>query len=250
MADGSTRPIEEIKTLDMVATAEGNTGRVLQTMVRDHTDGIVNINLNGHSHLSCTPEHPILTKRGYVAAEDLQVNDWIAIPRFKPRNSVSITVEKYVTEKTLKRIKGRKERVLTSFKSDESTFTVPITQSPETIQLTREFGRIIGLYLAEGSCDSTKIKWTYSSKEEDLINETIELLAVVFGAQARIQIRPNNSTNVVLYGKHWVELFTSLCSTGSANKGLHGDLLRGSDEFLNAVLEGWLAGDGHYRRGT
>src|SRR3954470_12185684 len=64
MADGSVKPISELRLLDEVVTAEGRTGRVLETTTRLHTDGLVNVRLWGHSHLRLTANHPVLTKRG------------------------------------------------------------------------------------------------------------------------------------------------------------------------------------------
>lgn len=47
MADGSHRKIEDVRLLDEVVTAEGRTGRVLQTMVRPASE-LVEVRAWGH----------------------------------------------------------------------------------------------------------------------------------------------------------------------------------------------------------
>jgi hypothetical protein len=80
MADGSQKAIEDVRTLDEVITAEGNTGTVLQTMAR-RADELVVVKLSGHLPIRCTPEHPFLTDRGYVAASKLTPVDLVAITK-------------------------------------------------------------------------------------------------------------------------------------------------------------------------
>lgn len=80
MKDGSEKPIEQIQVLDEVVTAEGRTGRVMQTMVRDHVGKVCRLCVNGSHHVRMTPEHPVLTSRGYVQAKELVKNDMVAFP--------------------------------------------------------------------------------------------------------------------------------------------------------------------------
>src|SRR2546428_1926940 len=74
-ADGSQCRIDELKLLDQVVTAEGRVRTVEQLMVREANRGLVRVNIAGHIPLLCTPEHPILTNRGYIAAENLSANE-------------------------------------------------------------------------------------------------------------------------------------------------------------------------------
>jgi hypothetical protein len=57
MADGSELPIEDIRLGEYVATAEGNTGRVVRSLLRDESEGLLRIIAIGHSHLRATAEH-------------------------------------------------------------------------------------------------------------------------------------------------------------------------------------------------
>jgi hypothetical protein len=82
MADGTQKPIEEIKLTDQVVTAQGNIGTVVHLFVRKAT-GLKRLRLRGHSLLRATAEHPILTQRGYVPIGELTRADNVAMPKYE-----------------------------------------------------------------------------------------------------------------------------------------------------------------------
>lgn len=90
MADGSEKPIQDVKVLDEVVTAEGNVKKVTQTMVRHASEPLFTLILweypylrtMGKPYLRATGEHPILTKRGYVRLVDLKSGDKVGFPRW------------------------------------------------------------------------------------------------------------------------------------------------------------------------
>jgi hypothetical protein len=245
MADGSQRRIEEIKLLDEVVTAEGRIGTVLQTMVRRADDGLVRVNLRGHLDLRCTPEHPVLTQRGYVPAKELTAGDRVAITCFTPKRTDPISTTDVID---LSEFRGIVEgRIATGGVVSE------IARIPELIGKTPALGRLVGLYAAEGHTTANKVVWSYGGHEKDtLVQETISLIKSAFDATARIQVRPNNSINVVLYGKTWRLLFEALVPGTSkwGDKHLSPLVTSGSPDYLAAILAGWLDGDGHRRRHT
>ena len=105
MADDSERRIEDVQPFERVVTAEGNIGCVIRTMQRFESDAVYHIKFKPLSspwetysslgfsalltRLQCkslpglraTAEHPILTKRGYVRADELRSDDYVAHPR-------------------------------------------------------------------------------------------------------------------------------------------------------------------------
>lgn len=248
LADGSQRKIEEIRLLDEVVTAEGRTGRVLQTMVRSYDEPLVRVVAWGHSHLRCTPNHPILTRRGYVPAGELTGDDWIALPRYFPVAPVAMIAPQDIV--FIGELRTKKEGNLT-FHSRYGTVDNAISALPDKIEMDEKFGRLIGLYAAEGCQTANKVVWCYGSHEQEtLVPETVELIRETLGAEARIQVRPNNSTQVVLYGKHWRHLFATLVpgTTKHGDKHLSRHVTNTSAVFLRAVLDGWHDGDGHVRR--
>lgn len=249
MKDGSEKPIEQIRLLDEVLTAECRIGRVTQTMVRDHHGPICRLCINGSHHVRMTPEHPVLTSYGYVKASELEKNALVAFPRYLPSGQKIIQTLDHVWSK---RHTGSR-RTMVSKAGSVKVLEIPgkravsITRHelPDIIHLTHGFGRIVGLFLAEGCTSHGKVTWTFAKHEKDtLAAELIELFRTELGVTAHLQIRGNNTVKVNVYGIKWVALFDSLCSRLSSGKFMHGDLTDGPREFLEGVLTGWTDGDG------
>jgi hypothetical protein len=240
MADGTHRAIEQVSTLDRVVTAEGNEGTVVQTMVRK-ADGFVAIKLRGHMVVRCTPEHPVLTQRGYVPAAELTRDDRVAVTRWLPEG-----VDVVDTPVDTSGLRG-----VISGQVNTGGVVSDIAPLPSLLAMTPAMGRLMGLYAAEGCTTANKVVWSYGGHEEDtLVSETVDLIKTCFDAVARVQVRPNGAINVVLYGKTWRLLFEALVPGTSkhGDKHLSSFVASGGSEFLRSVLEGWLDGDGHRRR--
>jgi hypothetical protein len=247
LANGGERPIEDLRLLDEVVTAEGRTGRVTRTMVRTADQGLIRLQMLGHKHLRLTPNHPVLTARGYVAAESLAVGDEIAMPRYSAGTTVFISTEQFVTNPSHRVTRGKRWPGVQGRRG----LSVAANKLPEKVELTESFGRLIGLFLAEGSCDNSKVRWSFGSHEKStLVTEAVRLIQDLFGVEAHIRDKgpAHNAIDVTLYGTGWALLFSALCGNGAGLKRPHDRLMGGSATFLAAVLGGWLDGDGHYRR--
>lgn len=242
MADGSQRLIEDVRLLDEVVTAEGRTGPVTHLFVRRANRGLVSVGLYGHVPLRCTPEHPILTARGYVAAEDLIPGDEVAITRHLPTADDVIDVAALVDT--------REMRGILAGEVNTGGVVTRVAPLPSLLARTPSLGRLIGLYAAEGHTTANKTIWTFGSHEsETLVPDVVALCKAAFDAEARVQHRPNGAVNVVLYGKTWMRLFETLVpgTTKHGDKRLSGHVTHGSREYLTALLDGWVAGDGYTR---
>jgi hypothetical protein len=250
MADGSEKPIEQVRPLDRVVTAEGNTGRVVGTMARDELEQLFRLHLWGHSHLRATAEHPVLTRRGYVPMAELRPGDWVAMPRYSTREvNRSVVTATHIPHAYY----VRRERAVSRHNAPAGRVRPDITYIPvpDLIELTPAVGRIIGLFLAEGHTGKVRLVWTFAQDEADtLVAELVGLLKAAWGVEAFVQPRPqNHSINVIVAGKRWAQLFESLVARGAAGKRLHPELTAGSPEFLAEVFRGWMDGDG-YRKGN
>jgi len=86
MADGTTKPIVDVRDGDMVLTKDGpaRTSGVRPSGVRR----IVRLRLANGLSIACTPDHPVFTQRGWVNVEALDVDtDVVGIARALPRGS-------------------------------------------------------------------------------------------------------------------------------------------------------------------
>lgn len=250
MASGEVRPIEDVRGLETVVTAEGNAGEVRQTIVRPYIGHLVNVQLHGHNLLRCTPEHPILTSRGYVPAGELSASDYAAVTKTRPAITSVVQTAPYLPHKH----RCNNELRVRKFNAPEGRVETAIRLEPvpDVIELDAKFGRIIGLLLAEGNIDKQKIVWTFSVKELDtLVAELRQLLLDKFNIETKVRIAGHRSTaKVEMYGTLWARMFESMCATGSGKKRLCAELASGPPMFLREVFSGWMAGDGHHGQRT
>jgi DNA polymerase-3 subunit alpha len=82
MADGSRKPITEIRDGDLVLTKDGAFRAVGVRSSGSREVGRLGL-ANGMT-LRCTPDHPVFTQRGWVNAEDLTTDDFVAVARELP----------------------------------------------------------------------------------------------------------------------------------------------------------------------
>ncbi len=110
-----------------------------------------------------------------------------------------------------------------------------------------EIGWAVGFYLAEGDmrANTSMTRFTISSKEVAYANKLSELSRNM-GSTFADKIDGNKRT-ISIYGdafKGIIKQFTN--GKGSGGKRLSTFSWRQGDQFLKAVLLGYLAGDGHY----
>lgn len=250
MADGSERKIEDVRLLERVVTAEGRTGRVRQLMARDIDEPIVSLQLWGHGHLRMTCEHPVLTERGYVPAEELTSDDFVAMPRYLPNQTGLIDTSDHV-KLGRNYLRQSNTRTYSGVKGRSGLTAKQVQALPAFVHLTSGFGRLLGLFLAEGSTDYGKVTFTFADDEEFTLAIDVEnLLRDELGIDAHVRKVPEHHVvRVTAYGTHWANLFESLCACGAARKRIHPELMGGPSDFLDAMLNGWLDGDGFARHG-
>ena len=236
MADGSHKAIDELRLLDRVLTAEGREGAVLATFVRFNPDGMVNVALDGHRHLSLTGNHPVLTSRGYVRSDALRLGDEVALTRYMP--AAVATLETAPLLASLERRIRPDGRLAGS-----GGVATDVSAMPATIALTPGFGRLAGLFLAAGETTPGRVLWSFGGHARAA--QTLELLRSELGAEGRVQVRRGGATSVALDGSHWRTLFERLFRHGRDDRRLPGALAAGPPEFLRGVWDGWIVGGGH-----
>ena len=241
MADGSQKSIEQVHLLDEVLTAEGNVRKVRQCHSREYQGELVRLKLYGHSHLRMTPNHKVLTQRGYIAVEELTKEDWVRIPKYAPAtcSMVQTAVHARVGSQKIVNVTGYLgEREWGNYRA-----------IPDFIKLTPGVGRIFGYYLAEGFAAEGKstVTWSFGTHEADsFVADLVELLRDEWGLEATTSVANSRGTVtlVTIYGTLWVQLFRSLCGVKAKGKRVHSDLLAGPPDFLESLFDAWIAGDG------
>lgn len=268
MADGSHKPIQDIRVFDKVLTAEGNVGYVTATMGREADELLYSVKLWGHKAVEMTGEHPLLTQRGYVKASELRLDDFVAVPKYLPQQTTVLQTAAYALRNG--QAIRRSRRIAVSSRSTcigpvgSTRQDIPVYNTiPDLIALDSRFGRLCGLYLAEGDAGENKIVFTFNIDERDtLARETIELWRALFDVEAVLttptkQVRKNGkkvpvitTCKVTVHSTIWAVVFKNLLGTGAGRKSLPPDLASGPKEFLVAMVDGWIAGDGHEKTET
>ena len=104
---------------------------------------------------------------------------------------------------------------------------------------------LAGLYVAEGSRSGDTIQISGHAKETERW-ERLQAIAVAYGGYATRTI-DENRMDIRLYGKVLNAVIDELVSGRTAkDKHFSPMVWRYSNRFLEAILDGYLAGDGHY----
>lgn len=119
---------------------------------------------------------------------------------------------------------------------------------PRRITLNREFGHLIGFYLAEGSITAIKgnmvLSFGLSEKEISLANNASKLLEKVLGLPSRIK-RGTHSWNVCFNSAPLAYLFRKWFGKDARTKKIPLWVIRGPREFVEGVIRGMWGGDGY-----
>src|SRR2546426_10368813 len=96
MADGTRKPITEVRDGDLVLTKDGPFPAlgVRPSGVR----AVGRLRLRNGMQLRCTPDHPVFTQRGWVNAEELTVDDFVAVVRELPTGKMTVPEDVVPTE--------------------------------------------------------------------------------------------------------------------------------------------------------
>ena len=106
----------------------------------------------------------------------------------------------------------------------------------------------LGLYIAEGSNDKSKIQFTIHEKEIDKFLPTIKKELEYLSIDNSYWLHRRRDTKAVdlcFSGKILSLLFSSLCGQGAHNKKIPYQLLYGDIEVLGNIIKWYCLGDGH-----
>jgi Fe-S cluster assembly protein SufB len=235
-ANPDFRPIEEIKPGDKVLTHKGEYKQVWFTQVRPYTGYLYKIKVYGNSceEINVTEEHPFLCVRRerkneknrkwnleWVKAKDLKKGDYVVTPINKVINSK----DSYDVEIVFR---GKKVR--------------------KTIPLTKEFFRLVGYYLAEGSISKKYyLNFSFGLHERELVEDVKNIIKKVFGIEKFYEVIDNKKHGISLRIAsaelcRIFELFGTKCN----EKKIPSWLMLESPEKQKELIIGLFRGDGNY----
>jgi hypothetical protein len=118
---------------------------------------------------------------------------------------------------------------------------------PRSLALGRALGRLVGLYLAEGSGNRKDLRWYFHLDERELAAEVQELLRAVFGARSSNRELPRVTSRVVQTSNGILAAFFRSLGKRAPYKHMPEWALAAPPEFREALLTGLTDGDGCYR---
>jgi intein/homing endonuclease len=252
-------PIESVAVGDEVITHRGRWRPVTRTMTNQVHEPVREITARGFDPLQVTGNHPVWTAHyGKVKPNKQQYHDtsWVAARDVKPRPGhekdgwdaltlpIPVMGNSDAKLNLADHIHGRSWWVeeVDGMLVHSNPLVQPI---PAVVPLNAAFGRLLGLYMAEGCVNGGGIGWAFHKDEVAYQQQVIDDLESVFGVTAKVKppVASNPNCRAVICSNALLgELFT-LGKAGT--KTLPTWAWDGSPEFYAALLWGWVAGDGH-----
>lgn len=238
------KEIDKVSPKMRVLSSDGEYRNIESVHQRLYKGRIYQFFINNLGSSSMTPEHHILAlklgkrdkfklhtrfKPDWYCAEELRKGDVILYPIPKKNKDIrqidfDITIPKY------------------DFKSK---------YLPKKINISKDFCRLAGYYLAEGYVRTDKCKGTvgfsFNSKEKKYIQDTIDLMKKIFGIKpARLIIgHRGTAVDIPFYSARLARFFASQFGKGALNKQLPHWMMGLPLGKQSALICGLWRGDGY-----
>ena len=116
---------------------------------------------------------------------------------------------------------------------------------PQKINITPEFMRLLGYYLAEGRTTPGLTQFVFNLNEERLHSDCIKLIKSTFNIDPKLEPTQDNTLRININSSDIASLFTKLCNTGSHNKQLPNFVWELDYSHFLELLRGYGSGDGY-----
>ena len=115
----------------------------------------------------------------------------------------------------------------------------------KNFKLTRDFGWLVGMYLADGSFNGNFVRIT---KIHQVVEERVRALALLNNWIVTIKDYQGEfgpAKDTLIYSKELKTVLMELCNTGSYEKCLSAPIFHSNKEFIAGLLSGYFDGDGN-----
>ena len=233
MADGTEKPIESVQIGDKVISHFGKSRAVTDTIAKDYDGDLVYVRGKGSPReVGATPDHQFV-----------QVN--------VPRNCRQTDAE--FVWMPVGEWKDQSHALLPTTLGEEKQ-TIFTTGDGKVIELDSRMGRLIGLFLAEGSIDKNhhgpyRVRFSFGRHEVPLVEEVCGLAKELFGLNASARNLPSKPsvTLVDISNVNVARLFASLIPGNVYTKRVPACVRTSPRSVRFATIKGWIDGDGHSR---
>lgn len=227
-------PISELAQGELVLTSEGRwmPVKTVWESSRPAQDAIQLKLWTVYEPITLSIDHPVLTRDGYKPAKDITKDDYVIYP--------------------VRKFSWDMEAV--DFGGSARARNSPLAATKHL--LTREFGKVCGLYLAEGSVRTTKrgeqewitgVAFSMHQNEHDEFNRILkEGLNLREGFEPTyVASQQSLSANLAVNSSHLGKWLVDNFGSGAGEKFIPDWVWNSSRPFAEGIVEGYLIGDGH-----
>ena len=239
MTNPGLKEIQNIKIGDKVLTHQGRFMPVEKIFIRKYKGDLIRLYpLYTNIPVELTPNHKVLVLKKrkpliteWVAAKDLKVGDYVAFPRIaKDWEKEKIKISDVLSQRKIKRDfilpeKGEKGKIRNEIKLDKN------------------FLRLIGYYIAEGSIARDTLQFTFSRNEKKFAEDVRNLFEKVFKIKSRI-MKYKGSWEVRIDSVILAEFFAKTFGHRASEKRLPSWMLTLKKDLLWEFIKGYWRGDG------
>ncbi len=236
------KPIEKIEVGTKVLADNGTYKRVKEIYKRSYTGIINKITLFGNPiyPIKVTEDHPFL----YVDKEKAKERNqnwslrWNIPKYFKKGDYLASPINKTVIKNKTYTIQIKK------WNNKKKNFDIIDKEIPST----KEFFRLVGYYLAEGSISNGYyLNFSFGIHEKELVKDVKRLLKKVFCIEKIYDPihKKNNGISVVVSSVGLCRIFEQF-GKGAPNKQIPQGIMLEDPEKQKELIKGWYKGDGNY----
>ena len=244
--NNNLKEIEKINLNDKVLSHNGRYNEVIKKYKRKYSGNIIEIK-NKLGKTLLTPEHEVLSVR-------VPKTWWFSLHRNKKKLPIIWHHADELERKDLivyPILKEEKDVRFIEFPHAKKKFDFRSREIPKKIKINKDFLRLAGYYLAEGSLKDkvtkTYLSFTFNINEENLAQDVIDIAKKLFSINAYKKIKKERNTLVVTINNVFiVRLFKSLFGSGADKKKIPNWMMLLPIEKQKSLIYGLWEGDGYF----
>ncbi len=249
--------ISDVTPITKVLTSDGTYKPIGGFTKRNYKGNLIQIKTRFFTEpVLLTPEHPVLALKvskgtGVDYWKDFKIGEpyWIEAQKLTENECVIYPIVKEIKDIENFRISDfldiQVENIDTAI-PHKKTHTAK--EIKDVIEVTPDFLRLVGYYLAEGSASRHALVFYFNSREQAYIEDVNSLLKNIFGLQPEKKIiQDENVCSIAVYSKIASDLFKALFNKHSFEKSIPHWITLLPSHKQKELVKGYWRGDGTMR---
>jgi len=251
VANSNIKKIKDISLSTRVLTIDGSYQKISGFGRRQYKGNLVKIKPRYFTEfVTLTPNHPVLSCRiirgknkDYWRDFKITKPKWIEAGALKKEDSVLYPIIKETIDKKFIKISEYLDvqshgKYITPHKKTHTAKNLI-----DKVPITKDFMRLVGYYLAEGSATGHTLNFYFHKKEKNYIKDVVNILKSTFGLKVLVTERDNVS-RIIMYSKVISDLFKILFDKYSHTKNIPHFMMLLPRLKQKELIKGLWRGDG------